>query len=343
MKILLTTDLHLDLIKANQYRWRIFSFLEKMVEKHSIESLYILGDLTEKSNKHDSILVNSIMHSLDSLLQNCDVSILMGNHDYFDIENPFFKFVEKLRDGQRYVNFVNTPICLNDLFIFIPNRMIDEGMELVDNNVKFLCVHEAIKGFKYESGKDSDGFDKEIFKDLLVFNGHLHRPQRMDNIVCLGSPYPIRFNNLGDICGSESKVYILDTDTGKLSEYLTHIMNRRKIILYPEDFEGGFLDLEKFFCEEDEGNQFKFEIVLQKSMLYKYSEYVSIVKRTCKTHAIEYHGCQCTLLKEEEVKSKKKKKREREETPEDILKRYGEKENLTKEQMELALILMEEN
>ena len=347
MKNLLVTDLHLDLIRANQYRWDIFSFLRKMITKHSVDTLYILGDLTEKSNKHDAVLVNRIIDELLKLLKHCVIYLLVGNHDYFDRSSPFFEFISKFEvhndyDEHNFICFVNEPKLDEDIKgLFIPHGYFSHDLLLKEKSIRYVYMHEDIKGFKYESGKDTNGLDLSELRDkLIIFNGHIHRPQRKEDVICIGSPYPIRFNDLGGIKGSENLVYILDELEGTISFFHTNIMNRRKIVLSPYDFKDGFIDLEKFIGD-DERNQFKFELKLLRGETYKYPEYVSIIKRICKANDIEYCGCQCNILKEE-TKNKKKKIRKQEESFEDILKRYVEKENLSEKQLELALILMEE-
>ena len=58
--ILVIGDLHLTDQPKDAYRFGIFKWIKKQIEKHQPEYTVILGDLTDKKDKHSAGLVNRI-------------------------------------------------------------------------------------------------------------------------------------------------------------------------------------------------------------------------------------------------------------------------------------------
>ena len=70
MRRLLTADWHLTDKPLDEYRWDFIPWLGKQLKDKKIDVLYILGDLTEKKDKHNAIFLNRILCSINFLKRN---------------------------------------------------------------------------------------------------------------------------------------------------------------------------------------------------------------------------------------------------------------------------------
>src|SRR5579862_9272651 len=94
MKFLVSSDTHFSSRPKDAYRLGLFPWLIKQQEKYQTDAMFLLGDLTEGKDRHESGLVNQIVHGLTLLKP--PVYICMGNHDYLSPDMPFFKFVNHI-------------------------------------------------------------------------------------------------------------------------------------------------------------------------------------------------------------------------------------------------------
>src|SRR5262252_4520552 len=104
--MLITADLHLGDNPRDAYRLDILSRLRQLARKHNTDHVAILGDLTTEKNYHSSWLVNHIADGIAALAADVQVTVLMGNHDYEESDNPFFRFLDSI-DG---VWFITRPL-----------------------------------------------------------------------------------------------------------------------------------------------------------------------------------------------------------------------------------------
>lgn len=205
MSTILIADLHLTDAKQDEYRWEIFPFLTKVITNLKIERMIILGDLTEKKDRHSSSLVNRLIENLttlaNSFLSNVTVPImiLQGNHDYINKDYAFFKFLKKM-PGVFYIDYT-TKI---DDYLFIPHT----GEKSDIHNLSIKGVGTVFMHHQFEGAKIGnfvmDGLDPKMFP-VPIYSGHIHIPQKIGNVSYIGSPYPVDFGDKGNF-----GVFVLD-------------------------------------------------------------------------------------------------------------------------------------
>jgi DNA repair exonuclease SbcCD nuclease subunit len=82
---------------------------------------------------------------------------------------------------------------------------------IADSDASVAIGHLEVSGFKmYKHSKESDGLDIGLFKKFnAVFSGHYHHRGRKGNVMYLGSPYEITWNDYDDPRG----FHVFDTET----------------------------------------------------------------------------------------------------------------------------------
>ena len=199
MRILLTADLHLTDKKVDEYRWDIFNQINKYIDKYNVDYLFILGDITDKWDRHSSYLVNRLTDELNYLAQKVYIYILRGNHDCNDPQMPFFKFL----NFHDHIQFIIDPteVTLKDgtKCLFVPHsRQPDEdwfenGQPIWNDEYEYLFFHQCFLGAQTPGGFKLDGVDVSFDNfDGAIYAGDIHTPQTVGPVTYVGSPYAIK-------------------------------------------------------------------------------------------------------------------------------------------------------
>ena len=330
MSILITSDLHLTSNKADEYRWGLFPWIHRLVNEHKVESVFILGDLTDLKDNHSAKLVNRIVDELQHLAfcLDGDLLVLKGNHDFIDPACPFFKFLDISDTGT--LDFIVSPRdCYSALlghFKFLPfTRNPQEDWKALDlSKYDWLFMHETMNGSIASSGIRLPGLDAKLLKKICapdnIISGDIHVPQKVGNVEYVGSPYRIRF-------GDEFEPRcLLITESGVESLYPRLMKKHLVVVKDPEELEG-FLEENDEYCE---GDQMKVRLLLSKASYVHWSEYKKEVIDLLKAYGIEPGGIELHKQKNRvQLKdSKNKQAKIKMEQPKDILTRYCTKEKL---------------
>jgi len=196
-------DLHLTDRAQDAHRFGIFDWIRRQQEKHPVAATFLAGDITDQKDRHSATLVNKIVGGLLKLQP--PVYIVMGNHDYRDPKNPFFKFLSHIEGIQFVVKpmMVDIPSMQRPIVLIPHYRTQDE----FDAAIKLsawaqpaaFLVHQTFDGAIAESGVRLSGLSAslvESFKPPLgVYAGDVHRPQTQGQVIYLGCPYHIRFGD----------------------------------------------------------------------------------------------------------------------------------------------------
>lgn len=238
---LLTADLHLDSDSLNEYRWGIFPFLKEVVKELSIKQLYILGDLTEKKDKHSSQLVNRFIEEISALSFDFDLEIfiLKGNHDYVDEKTPFFDFITLSNNN---INFISEIALIKDE-LFIPHMKNFKLPDVNYDKIKRIYIHQPFIGAVAQNNFIMDkGENLETIKSIKakIFSGDIHTPQQLGNLIYVGSPYSVYFGDAfeGRILILDDKDEIHEINPGfikKLSITINHLDELTDYKIRPED------------------------------------------------------------------------------------------------------------
>lgn len=211
MSGLVTGDLHLNSKNRDGYRHLFMRRLPELVEKHKPDWMIILGDLTDEKDKHDSWLVNRIVDYVAELREISRVIVLRGNHDYIDVEDPFFQFLSHLDR----VTFISRPtlVKLDDMgqCMFLPharNYQQEWGDAVYGKKFNWVFAHNTFEGASAGHGRRLDGIPTKALGSNRVISGDVHVPQSFENITYVGAPYTINF---GD--DYKPRMLLLDADS----------------------------------------------------------------------------------------------------------------------------------
>lgn len=214
MPVLVTSDWHLNSKPRDRYRHDWQKELCKLVVKHRVDTVVMLGDLTDDFDRHPASLVNDIIDHLVSLTERAKrVYLMRGNHDYVDDATPFFRFTYAIPGAV----WINTPTLepIDGLgnVLFLPHtRDYEKDWAEVDFNAAHICfAHNTFKGTVSESGQQLDGVPIGVIPERLrVVSGDIHKRQTVGNVDYVGSPYTIDF---GD--DYEPRVLLFDDPHGR--------------------------------------------------------------------------------------------------------------------------------
>src|SRR5712671_4879029 len=197
---MLIGDLHLTDRAQDDYRFGIFNWIHKQQKNQPVAATFLAGDLTDQKDRHSATLVNKIIDGLLKLEP--PVYIVMGNHDYRDPKNPFFKFLNHIEG----IKFITSPYLVNfkTPIALIPHYRtqveFDQAIKSVsDQNPAAFLVHQTFDGAIAESGVRLSGLSASLIESakppLGIYAGDVHKPQRQGRVAYLGAPYHIRFGD----------------------------------------------------------------------------------------------------------------------------------------------------
>lgn len=200
MSVLITADLHFSDNPRDSYRFLIINRLLEMIEKYKVETLLILGDLTEKKDNHGAYLVNLIVNSLRELSDRCRVIILRGNHDGLDPAYPYFEFLRNFRKIDYIAHPVDFEVSGIGNCLFLPHttdyKRDWRGLDLKDKGYKRIFAHNTFKGAQGQH-RELDGLPLDLFQDTQgqVISGDVHVPHTIGPVTYVGSPYLVDFGD----------------------------------------------------------------------------------------------------------------------------------------------------
>lgn len=325
------SDLHLNESAKDEYMWKIFPWLYEQVEMHDVGQIDILGDVTERKDRHPSSVVNRVTACLDKLVDmRCNVRILKGNHDYVDADNPFFGFIDK-HTGITYIKEPwddNPTSILSNLYLPHSPNPDKDWADVNFKECKTIFMHQGVEGCVYANQHESlHGIPKTFFEDRgfkgKVYSGDIHVPQSVtDRIEYVGAPYSVRF-------GDHYRGRVL-LDTGK-----------KVTSLYPDFLIKWSLeicdvsDLEEYdICI---GDRIKVRVMLDRVDVHRYKDMPLQIKEFCEKKEAEFLGVTAKIIGEEQIKKSNKKRKRKDESDIDILHRFGTSEKLTDEQKDMGV------
>lgn len=196
---LITTDLHLTANPADEYRWSLFKWLAGEITAEEVQTLLILGDITDAKDYHPAELVNRLVESVTALTWlGCDVVILQGNHDYLKKGHSFFHFLNNIPR----VKFITT---MQDdgggdngpLAYFLPHTRepMKDWSGLDFSHYSYLFMHQTAPGSVASNGQAMDGDSLPSLKGPKVYSGDIHVPQVIGDVEYVGSPYHVHFGD----------------------------------------------------------------------------------------------------------------------------------------------------
>lgn len=298
-KIAILGDTHFGMRKDSQkfhkfseqfYQNIFFPFLTK----NNITQVYQLGDLFDNRKSINPYSLHESKRYFFSELAKKNILLytLLGNHDIFWRESLSVSSSSLLLGEYNNIVVIDKPSKIGDIDIipWICKENSEEVLKYIgDSNSKYCFGHFEIAGFKMYKGAEShDGIPKTLFeKYKLVCSGHYHTRSNSDNILYVGTPMEMTWQDYNDQRG----FHTLDLDTGEV-EFIPNPYTIFEKLTY-DDVQGIIpkdLDKykEKFIRIEVTGKSdlFKFDNLLNR--LYEVGVYdVKVIENIADTSNVE--------------------------------------------------------
>lgn len=204
--VLVIGDLHLKPSNLKIAR-RLFDFIESDDQFAMVNHLVLLGDVYDTK----AIIRSEAQNFLFSYLSNTrfeNVSIVVGNHDYENLEcqqsalDPlkYLKnvFVLNKQEVQYYTDYKLAFIP----YIHDPKKFVD----LVTSNSEklkksnYVFCHQGFQGFDLGGGiLDESGVDISLLPPTNYIVGHYHKQQRNKSVVYTGTPFSHSFGEANQV------------------------------------------------------------------------------------------------------------------------------------------------
>ena len=203
-------SIHLD--DGNLTSWvklqlYLVAYIFSYATKHNVKTIIHNGDLFEQKDRIPQDLYNKVWSFLREISKGFDLILNIGNHDFTLIYDRF--------EGSGlmpFSSFAYIPSCVKEMthnrtfMRIIPYGLATEttitkpNKKSIDNYI--LILHEEIPGIAFgDSGYRSKRKDISISKLKewnVVLNGHIHKPQQIHNIYCIGSVIPVDWGESSD-------------------------------------------------------------------------------------------------------------------------------------------------
>lgn len=193
---LITTDLHLTEAPDTEYRWGLFPWINQQIEDRGIESVRILGDLTDAKDNHSAGLTNRIADALRSLKID-DLALIAGNHDWLKRGHEFFRFLNHI-PGVRFITSPTEDSSGDRTVMYLPyskNPAEDWSAFKTWEMIDFVFMHQTVTGAVASNGQEMEGEAVPEIKGPKVYSGDIHVPQTIKGVTYIGSPYHVHFGD----------------------------------------------------------------------------------------------------------------------------------------------------
>lgn len=185
-----------------KHQLNILTQIEDYAVESGIDTIIFGGDLFHEKNYISQDLYNIIWNKFKKLGEKFYVALNTGNHDYFSIDRnstlkPFTSIVEVVKKP------LDITFAPNTLIRIVPHGTLTEDIldtKQLKHKHLILFTHEDIQGLTYGANdyEFESRFKKSMFKNWTVFNGHIHKPQVLDNIINMGSCMQQNFGEEGE-------------------------------------------------------------------------------------------------------------------------------------------------
>ena len=231
MKILLITDQHFgvrndNVAYINMYKKFYGEIVIPFIKAHNVDTIINLGDTFDKRKSVNFLSLDAAREMWFDPLREMGVQMttLIGNHDIYYKNTLRVNAIRELLGEYENIHIVESATTINfdgtDI-LFLPWICDDNRdaiyREINETTARCCFGHLELNGFEAHPGAVMTfGVDRDPFlKFDKVFTGHYHMKSRQDNIVYLGNPYQLYWNDYGCKRG----FHMFDTDTLKTTFY----------------------------------------------------------------------------------------------------------------------------
>lgn len=262
-----------DLKLFHQHFEKFYDVMIADLVNQGITDVFQLGDLFDRRKYINfQSLKESKRYFFDLLAENnITLHTLVGNHDIFYRESLEVNSSSLVLGEYSNVRVYTKPTTVEvdgttiDIIPWICTENKDDIDEFILKSKSDLCFgHFEIASFSMYRGMEShEGLPVNMFaKYELVCSGHYHTQSKRDNIVYVGTPYEMTWQDYGDPRG----YHLFDTETRELSFFQNfHTIFTR---LEYDDTSAQQLDI------LDLADKFVKVIVVNKTDLFKFDQFI---------------------------------------------------------------------
>ena len=326
MMFLLTADWHLDENEDNEYRWKVFGEMHRILDEHpAVTAAFQLGDFVDRKDRFSSRFVNRLLGELRGIGERIPFYIMRGNHD-FPLRGPsYFEFVDARIPWN--VHYVTKPTPVGDVILlpYAADPVADwRGIDWTEFEAAFL--HVTPDGAISESGFQLSGRALPKFpKSLKLYTGDVHNPQVVRGFTVVGCPHPVKFGDR-----FQPRMLLLDEDTLDIVEEVP-IDTVRKLsvdVCCIDDLHA---------LQSRRGDQVRVRINLSSGDVERTGEVEREVADWARSNGVVLSGTEIVV----ETGSLRGAS-ESDADPEELLRRFAAKEEMSDELLDLGLDLMRE-
>jgi len=313
----LVSDLHLTSLVRDEYRWNLFPWLKKLIDRESVSRVWIVGDLTDAKDYHPSSLVNRVVKELTDLASYCDeLIVLKGNHDGVDENLPYFAFLNAIPK----LRFIVKPTVLREEgILLLPHTKTPEEdwKERDISRAKYILIHATVTGCISESGQQLEGVSRGWFMNTAakIYAGDIHVPQTVGQVEYVGAPYHVRFGDK-----FEPRVVYID-EKGKAQSIKTENVRRHTLTISSPDA------LDAAAKGARIGDQVKVRIKLARSDYSNWHQYKKEVTAFCKEMGFQLVAIDLEREPETSI-ARPRMTTNTKKTPTALLEKYGKAKGL---------------
>lgn len=235
--IAIITDLHFGVSNFNKplfeeqmkfFEQEFFPYLLK----NNIEEVFCCGDFFHTRDKIDWYILDEIKERFFEWFETNQINfrVLVGNHDTYYRHTLKVNSLTKTARGFRYIKVYDDESIVTVgkyTFGFIP-WIVDMKTYEFPERCDILFAHLELKDFPMMKGICShSGYDHSIFENYkYVFSGHYHVNSVRDNVIMVGTPYQLTWNDFN----SQKGFYVLDDSFNY--EYIQNTINPKFVKLF---------------------------------------------------------------------------------------------------------------
>lgn len=275
----------------------VWNYALEVFKANGVQEIVDLGDFFDKRKEIDMNLLDIVKSNVIQKLF-CPIKFIVGNHNLYYKESSRVNNLQPLKDYcPKYVDVIDSFYKSEDgLCDYIPYITSDNVADITDkiikSNAKYAFMHAEFSGFPYDKSRLSElteRISRSYFnKYTKVFSGHYHIRSEKDNILYVGTPMQLTWIDLA----VDKYIYILNTDTGDLTEYLVPFTLYEQFKLTEESY--------KEYCSKEKLQGKRVKILYDEDIDRKWFQAVQTKFTECECDSLQY-----IKIKKEELKENK--------------------------------------
>lgn len=219
MKDIIISDTHFG-IKQNSVAWlnsqigyiynEFIPLIKKTKQKDDVRVIHC-GDVFDSRSSINPMVATAVRKAFIEIAKLCDVYIIAGNHDFYSPNEDTISSLDLILSSINNLHIIkNEKFFLSDNVLLLPWYEFDKTIEQIKNdknvlkNVKYIFCHTDLTLLSFDI--------QQKLHNITIFSGHIHYPVNDDNLITLGSVFPLTFAD----CNTDRGIHILDEETSDL-------------------------------------------------------------------------------------------------------------------------------